>query len=204
MSVENNCRCPWLDTTKLDYVKYHDEEWGVPVYDDKVMFEFLVLESAQAGLSWYTILKKRDGYRKLFANFDVTKVAKFTSEDVDRLMQDASIIRNRLKIEAAINNAKKFIEIQKEFGSFTQFIWSYVDNSTIVNDIKSSDDYVATSPISDALAKDLKKRGFKFLGSTTLYSHLQATGLINDHLNDCFRKHAVKALIDNSFGKHQL
>lgn len=204
MSVENNCRCPWLDTTKLDYVKYHDEEWGVPVYDDKVMFEFLVLESAQAGLSWYTILKKRDGYRKLFANFDVTKVAKFTSEDVDRLMQDASIIRNRLKIEAAINNAKKFIEIQKEFGSFTQFIWSYVDNSTIVNDIKSSDDYVATSPISDALAKDLKKRGFKFLGSTTLYSHLQATGLINDHLNDCFRKHAVKALIDNTFGKHQL
>jgi|TARA_R100001377_G_scaffold43928_1_gene24966 DNA-3-methyladenine glycosylase I len=204
MSVENNCRCPWLDTTKLDYVKYHDEEWGVPVYDDKVMFEFLVLESAQAGLSWYTILKKRDGYRKLFANFDVTKVAKFTSEDVDRLMQDASIIRNRLKIEAAINNAKKFIEIQKEFGSFTQFVWSYVDNSTIVNDIKSSDDYVATSPISDALAKDLKKRGFKFLGSTTLYSHLQATGLINDHLNDCFRKHAVKALIDNSFGKHQL
>lgn len=204
MSVENNCRCPWLDTTKLDYVKYHDEEWGVPVYDDKVMFEFLVLESAQAGLSWYTILKKRDGYRKLFANFDVTKVAKFTSEDVDRLMQDASIIRNRLKIEAAINNAKKFIEIQKEFGSFTQFVWSYVDNSTIVNDIKSSDDYVATSPISDALAKDLKKRGFKFLGSTTLYSHLQATGLINDHLNDCFRKHAVKALIDNTFGKHQL
>jgi DNA-3-methyladenine glycosylase I len=204
MSVKNDCRCPWLDTTKLDYVKYHDEEWGVPVYDDKVMFEFLVLESAQAGLSWYTILKKRDGYRKLFANFDVTKVAKFTSEDVDRLMQDASIIRNRLKIEAAINNAKKFIEIQKEFGSFTQFVWSYVDNSTIVNDIKSSDDYVATSPISDALAKDLKKRGFKFLGSTTLYSHLQATGLINDHLNDCFRKHAVKALIDNSFGKHQL
>jgi len=197
MSDEKNSRCPWLDTTKPDYVAYHDNEWGVPVHDDKKMFEFLVLESAQAGLSWYTILKKREGYRKLFANFDVTKVAKFTSDDVERLMLDASIIRNRLKIEAAINNAKRFIEIQNEFGSFTKFIWSYVDNNTIVNNINSIEDYVATSPISGALAKDLKKRGFKFLGSTTLYSHLQATGLINDHSNDCFRKHAVKALVDD-------
>jgi DNA-3-methyladenine glycosylase I len=197
MSVENTCRCPWLDATKPDYVKYHDEEWGVPSHDDKVMFEFLVLESAQAGLSWYTILKKRDCYRKLFANFDVNKVAKFTSEDVERLMQDASIIRNRLKIEAAINNAKRFIEIQNEYGSFCKFIWSYVDNKTIVNSIDTIDDYVATSPISDQLAKDMKKRGFKFLGSTTLYSHLQATGLINDHLNDCYRKHEVKAVVGN-------
>jgi len=197
MSDEKNSRCPWLDTTKPDYVAYHDNEWGVPVHDDKVMFEFLVLESAQAGLSWYTILKKREGYRKLFANFDVTKVAKFTSDDVERLMLDASIIRNRLKIEAAINNAKRFIEIQNEYGSFCKFIWSYVDNKTIVNSIDTIDDYVATSPISDQLAKDMKKRGFKFLGSTTLYSHLQATGLINDHLNSCYRKHEVKALVDD-------
>jgi len=197
MSDEKNTRCPWLDTTKPDYVAYHDNEWGVPVHDDKVMFEFLVLESAQAGLSWYTILKKREGYRKLFANFDVTEVAKFTSDDVERLMLDASIIRNRLKIEAAINNAKRFIEIQDEYGSFCKFIWSYVDNKTIVNSIDTIDDYVATSPISDQLAKDMKKRGFKFLGSTTLYSHLQATGLINDHLNSCYRKHEVNALVDD-------
>lgn len=197
MSDEKNTRCPWLDTTKPDYVAYHDNEWGVPVHDDKVMFEFLVLESAQAGLSWYTILKKREGYRKLFANFDVTEVAKFTSDDVERLMLDASIIRNRLKIEAAINNAKRFIEIQNEYGSFCKFIWSYVDNKTIVNSIDTIDDYVATSPISDQLAKDMKKRGFKFLGSTTLYSHLQATGLINDHLNSCYRKHEVNALVDD-------
>lgn len=183
------CRCPWLDTSKPDYVEYHDNEWGVPIHDDKTMFEFLVLESAQAGLSWYTILKKRAGYRQLFANFDVNKVAKFTSDDVERLMKDASIVRNRLKIEAAINNAKRFIEIQHEFGSFCEFVWSYVDNKTIVNNIETIEDYVATSAISDKLAKDLKKRGFKFLGSTTLYSHLQATGLINDHANNCFKKH---------------
>lgn len=185
------CRCPWLDTSKPDYVDYHDNEWGVPVYDDKKMFEFLVLESAQAGLSWYTILKKRDGYRKLFSNFEVTEVAKFTSDDVERLMKDASIIRNKLKIEAAINNAKRLIEIQDEYGSFTKFIWSYVDNKPLVNNIDKVEDYVATSPISDALAKDLKKRGFKFLGSTTLYSHLQASGLINDHSNSCFKKSEI-------------
>lgn len=189
------CRCPWLDESKPDYVEYHDKEWGVPVYDDQKMFEFLVLESAQAGLSWYTILKKRQGYKRLFANFDVNKVALYTEVDVERLMQDSSIIRNKLKIKAAINNAQRFIEIQKEFGSFCDYLWAFVDNSPIVNDIKSADDYVTTSPISDALAKDLKKRGFKFLGSTTLYSHLQATGLINDHLNQCYRKTEVQSLI---------
>ena len=185
---ETKCRCPWVDESKADYVDYHDNDWGVPVHDDKLMFESLTLESAQAGLSWYTILKKRDGYRKLFADFDVQKVATFTPDDVERLMLDASIVRNRLKIEAAINNAKRFIEIQNEYGSFCNFIWSYVDNKTIINNIESTKDYVSTSPISDQLAKDMKKRGFKFLGSTTLYSHLQATGLINDHLNGCFRK----------------
>ncbi|AOW75558.1 DNA-3-methyladenine glycosylase [Colwellia sp. PAMC 20917] len=184
----NKCRCSWLDTSKPDYVKYHDEEWGVPVHDDKVMFESLVLESAQAGLSWYTILKKREGYRTLFLDFDVNKVARFTNDDVERLMQDASIVRNRLKIVAAINNAQRFIEIQQEYGSFCQFIWSYVDNKTQVNSINDTEKSVATSPISDRLAKDMKKIGFKFLGSTTLYSHLQATGLINDHSNSCFRK----------------
>jgi DNA-3-methyladenine glycosylase I len=184
----NKCRCSWLDTSKPDYVKYHDEEWGVPVHDDKVMFESLVLESAQAGLSWYTILKKGEGYRTLFIDFDVNKVARFTNDDVERLMQDASIVRNRLKIVAAINNAQRFIEIQQEYGSFCQFIWSYVDNKTQVNSINDTEKSVATSPISDRLAKDMKKIGFKFLGSTTLYSHLQATGLINDHSNSCFRK----------------
>ncbi len=180
-------RCPWLDTSKADYVEYHDNEWGVPIHDDKTMFEFLVLESAQAGLSWYTILKKREGYRQLFADFDVQKVAQFTEEDVTRLLQDPSIVRNRLKIEAAINNAKRFIEIQEEFGSFCRFVWSYVNNQTINNSPTTLEDYVATSAVSDKLAKDLKKRGFKFLGSTTLYSHLQATGLINDHSANCFK-----------------
>ncbi|MGB0938083.1 MAG: DNA-3-methyladenine glycosylase I [Colwellia sp.] len=185
-------RCPWLDTSKADYVEYHDNEWGEPVHDDKTMFEFLVLESAQAGLSWYTILKKREGYRQLFANFDVDKVAKFTEEDVNRLMQDPSIVRNRLKIEAAINNAERFIEIQQEFGSFCTFIWSYVNNQTINNSPTTLEDYVATSSVSDKLAKDLKKRGFKFLGSTTLYSHLQATGLINDHSANCFKNTNIR------------
>ena len=162
------------------------------------MYEFLVLESAQAGLSWYTILKKRDGYRKAFANFNVKAVAKFSREDVERLMQDAAIVRNRLKIVAAINNAKQFIEIQKEFGTFTKYIWGFVNNKVVTHSLDSAEDYVATSPISDALAKDLKKRGFKFLGSTTLYSHLQATGLINDHATHCFRKEEVKAFVNHS------
>lgn len=187
-------RCPWVDLTKPDYVAYHDTEWGVPVHDDKVMFEFLVLESAQAGLSWYTILKRRENYRSAFANFNVTDVAKFTEHDVERLMQDAGIIRNRAKILAAINNAARFIEIQNEFGSFCNYIWGFVDNKVQVNSISSHEDYVATSAVSDKLAKDMKKRGFKFLGSTTLYAHLQATGLINDHLNTCYRKTEVAHL----------
>jgi len=185
------CRCPWLDTSKPDYVKYHDEEWGVPVHDDKKMFEFIILESAQAGLSWYTILKRRDGYKNAFSNFDVNVVANFGDEKVEELMLDSSIIRNRLKIKSAISNAKVFIEIQKEFGSFCKYIWSYVDNKTIVNSFKSLEDYPATSPISDAISKDLKKRGFKFFGSTICYAHLQACGLINDHSESCYRKHEV-------------
>ncbi|KGJ87644.1 DNA-3-methyladenine glycosylase I [Colwellia psychrerythraea] len=191
MTTEITCTCPWLDTTKADYVKYHDEEWGVPVLEDNKMFEYIVLESAQAGLSWYTILKRRDGYRKAFANFDVEKVAQFTLADEERLVLDASIIRHKGKIAATVNNAKCFIAIQKEFGSFIKYIWAFVDNKVQVNDIKQLGDYPATSPLSDELSKDLKKRGFKFVGSTTIYAHLQASGLINDHSNDCIRKQEI-------------
>ncbi len=191
MTVDSTCRCPWLDTTKLDYVKYHDEEWGVPVLKDNKMFEYLVLESAQAGLSWYTILKRREGYRKAFANFDVTKVAQYTLADEERLVLDASIIRHKGKISATVNNAKCFIAIQEEFGSFINYIWAFVDNKVQVSNITQLADYPATSPISDKLSKDLKKRGFKFVGSTTIYAHLQASGLINDHSNDCKRKQEI-------------
>ncbi|MDN3715303.1 DNA-3-methyladenine glycosylase [Vibrio breoganii] len=177
-------RCNWLDVSKPDYVEYHDKEWGVPVHDDKVFFEFLILESAQAGLSWYTILKRREGYRNAFANFDPVVVSKFDADKVEALMQDASIIRNRAKIEAAINNAQRFLQIQSEYGSFDSFIWSYVDNEPVNNRAKG-DFPVATTELSDRLAKDLKKLGFKFLGSTTLYAFLQATGIVNDHDLDC-------------------
>jgi len=169
------------------YIEYHDKEWGVPVYDDKTHFEFLILESAQAGLSWATILKKREGYRKAFADFDYQIVADFPDSYVEELLQDLGIIRNKLKIKAAINNAQRFMEIQREFGSFSEYIWSFVGGKPIQNQLKSMKDAPATSAESDRLAKDLKKRGFKFLGSTTLYAHMQATGLVNDHLVDCFR-----------------
>ena len=179
-------RCPWCLGFE-QYVKYHDEEWGVPVYEDKVHFEFLVLESAQAGLSWATILRKREGYRKAFADFDYKIVADFPESHVEELLQDKGIIRNRLKIQGAINNAKRFMEVQQEFGSFSDYIWGFVGGKTKVNKLKSMSEAPATSPESDALAKDMKKRGFKFLGTTTLYAHMQATGLVNDHLVDCFR-----------------
>jgi len=185
------CRCPWLDTTKPDYVKYHDEEWGVPVHDDQKLFEYLTLESAQAGLSWYTILKRREGYRQAFANFDVQTVAKFNEVKVEQLMLDSGIIRNRLKITATINNAKRFIEIQNEFGSFSEYMWAFVSGETKVNAFKSKEDYVATSAESDAFSKDLKKRGFKFVGSTICYAHMQACGMINDHSVDCYKRSQI-------------
>lgn len=185
------CRCPWLDLSKPDYVRYHDEEWGVPVHDDHKMFEFLILESAQAGLSWYTILKRREGYRHAFANFNVQAVAKFSQEDVERLMQNEAIIRNRAKINAAINNAKVFITIQQEFGSFCDYLWAYVNHKPIINNLKSLKDYPATTELSDLISKDLKKRGMKFFGSTICYAHLQACGIVNDHSEGCFRKHQV-------------
>ncbi len=187
------CRCSWLDTSKPDYVKYHDEEWGVPVYDDQKLFEYLTLESAQAGLSWYTILKRRDGYRNAFANFDVQLVAQYSQEKVESLMLNPEIIRNRLKINAAVNNAQRFIEVQAEFGSFSDYMWSFVDHKTIVRNMDDANGFQATSAESDAWCKDLKKRGFKFVGSTICYAHMQACGMINDHSNDCYRKTQIIA-----------
>lgn len=180
-------RCPWIKEGDDLYEKYHDEEWGVPVYDDKKIFEFLILESAQAGLSWRTILGKRESYKKAFAHFDFNKIAKFDIKKINSLLKNKGIIRNRLKIESAINNAKKFLEVRKEFGTFSSYIWSFVDGKPIKNKIKNIKDYRATSKESDLLARDMKKRGFKFLGSTTLYAHMQATGVVNDHSVSCFK-----------------
>ena len=180
-------RCPWSEGIDPAYARYHDDEWGVPVRDDRVHFEFLVLESAQAGLSWWTILRKRDGYRRAFADFDANKVARFTPRTVEKLMQDASIVRNRQKIEAAIANARGFLKIQKEFGSFDRYVWEFVGGKPLVNRWRKHTDVPPTSKESDALSKDLKDRGFKFVGSTIMYAHMQATGLVNDHLVGCFR-----------------
>lgn len=180
-------RCAWVPVGDELYEKYHDEEWGVPVHDDRTMFEFLVLESAQAGLSWRTILGRREGYKKAFANFDVEKVAEFTQDDVERLMQDAGIIRNRAKIISTISNAKGFLEIQKEFGTFCKYIWRFVEGKVIEGRRQTIKDMPAVTPISEALAKDLKKRGFKFFGPTVAYAHMQAVGMVNDHTADCFR-----------------
>lgn len=168
--------------------EYHDNEWGKPVHDDAKLFEFLVLESAQAGLSWSTILNKRENYRRLFHNFDYKKIAKYGEKDVERLMNDAGIIRNRLKILATITNAQKFMDVQKEFGSFSKYMWGFVNNKPIVNKIKTIKDIKATSKESDAFSKDLKARGFKFMGSTIVYAHMQAVGMVNDHEMSCFRK----------------
>lgn len=179
-------RCPWCGNDEL-YVKYHDEEWGVPVHDERKHFEFLVLESAQAGLSWITVLRKRENYRSAYDNFDVIKVSQYDEAKIQELMQNPGIIRNRRKIEASINNAVRFIEIQKEFGSFDSYIWSFTGNKTLVNIWNHISEVPATSELSDRISKDLKKRGFRFLGSTIIYAHLQAIGIINDHLTDCFR-----------------
>ncbi|HTF16654.1 MAG TPA: DNA-3-methyladenine glycosylase I [Chryseolinea sp.] len=183
-------RCSWC--LKFDeYVDYHDTEWGVPVHDDNVHFEFLVLEGAQAGLSWSTILKKREGYRKAFANFDPVKVARFKEDRIEKLLLNPGIVRNRLKVNSAVSNARKFLEVQKEFGTFDSYIWSFVNGKPKVNAWKELREIPPTSPESDALSKDLIKRGFKFVGSTVIYAHMQACGLINDHLVDCWRYQAA-------------
>ncbi|UKT63611.1 DNA-3-methyladenine glycosylase I [Pedobacter mucosus] len=181
----NLIRCSWAGTDPL-YQKYHDEEWGKPVFDDKILFEFLILEGAQAGLSWITILRRRETYRKAFANFDVGKVAAFDEIEFQRLMNDAGIIRNKLKINGAITNAKLFIDIQKEYGSFVNYVWGFMPNGKpILNNVKSMADVPARTEISDQISKDMKKRGFKFFGTTICYAFMQATGMVNDHLLNC-------------------
>lgn len=178
-------RCKWAESEGM--LEYHDREWGVPVHDDKKLFEFLTLEGAQAGLSWSTILKKREGYRKLFKNFDFVKISKMNQKDVERLMKDASIVRNRLKIESTISNAKAFIEIRKEFGSFDKYLWGFVEGKTVDNKFKSLKELPASTNLSDEISKDLKKRGFRFVGSTIIYAFMQAVGMVNDHEIGCFR-----------------
>lgn len=179
-------RCSWCLGSPL-YIRYHDEEWGAPVHDDRRLFEFLILEGAQAGLSWSTILNKREGYRKAFAGFDPAKVARFGPRDIERLMKDAGIVRNRLKIESTISNAKAFLQVQKEFDSFAAYIWQFTGGKTIINRRKSLQEVPASTPESDAMSKDLKARGFRFVGSTICYAHMQATGMVNDHITSCFR-----------------
>ncbi|OQW53468.1 MAG: DNA-3-methyladenine glycosylase [Proteobacteria bacterium SG_bin7] len=186
MKKQIKTRCAWCGTDPT-YVKYHDNEWGVPVYNDTKLFEFLILEGAQAGLSWITILKRREGYRKAFANFDPKKVAKFDKKKISQLLRDPGIIRNRLKIESAVSNAKLFLEIQKEFGSFSKYQWQFVNGKPLANKIRKLSEIKATSKESDAFSKDLKKRGFKFVGSTIMYAHMQAVGMVNDHVTSCFR-----------------
>jgi DNA-3-methyladenine glycosylase I len=184
-------RCPWVDLSKPDYVDYHDKEWGVPVHDDQGLFEFLTLEAAQAGLSWYTVLRKRGNYRIAFDRFDPEKVAKYDEQKVQELLANPGIIRNQAKIRAAINNAQRFLEIQEAFGSFDTYIWRFVDGKPIVTEIRELGDYPAVTRESDALSKDLRQRGFKFVGSKVCYAHMQATGMVNDHSIDCFRRQEI-------------
>ena len=182
----NKSRCSWSDKDPL-YVKYHDTEWGIPVYDDDKIFEFLILETFQAGLSWITVLRKRENFRKAFDNFNYLKIAKYNENKFDELIMNAGIIRNKLKIRATISNANAFIEIQKEFGSFSKYIWGFVNHKPIINQWESLKDIPANTEISDKLSLDLKKRGFKFVGSTVIYAYMQATGMVNDHIVSCFR-----------------
>ena len=191
MAKRETQRCDWGTRGGELMAAYHDEEWGVPVHDDRKQFEFLTLESAQAGLSWLIVLRKREGYRKAFAEFDPEKVARFSAKRIERLIADPGIIRNRLKIVAAVTNARSFLEVQEEFGSFDKYMWGFVDGRPIQSRLKRMKDLPATSKESDALSKDLKQRGFKFVGSTIIYAHMQAVGMVNDHLVTCFRHKAV-------------
>ncbi len=185
-------RCPWAGTDPL-YVRYHDEEWGAPVHDDRVHFEFMVLESAQAGLSWSTILKKRENYRAAYRGFDPARVARFTARDVRRLLADAGIVRNRAKISSSIGNARLFLQLQREHGSFDAWLWSHVDGAPVVNHWRSLREVPPKTPLAEGIARELKALGFRFLGPTIVYSHLQAVGVVNDHLVDCFRWREIRA-----------
>ena len=187
-------RCGWVGKVHEDYTTYHDQEWGVPVHDDRKQFEFLILEGAQAGLSWWTILRRRHSYRRAFADFDPRRVARFTPQRIERLLLNPGIIRNRLKVQAAVTNSRAFLQVQDEFGSFDAYIWQFVDGAPLQNRWQAMRDVPATSPQSDALSKDLKRRGFKFVGSTIMYAHMQATGMVNDHLISCFRYQECRRL----------
>jgi DNA-3-methyladenine glycosylase I len=184
-------RCPWVDLSKPDYIDYHDKEWGVPLHDDRRLFEFLTLEAAQAGLSWYTVLRKRENYRLAFDHFDPAKVAEYDERKIQELLMNPGIIRNKAKIAAAINNARRFLEIQEQFGSFDVYIWKFVDGRPIVNDLAQLGNYPTTSQESDAMSKDLRQRGFTFVGSTICYAHMQATGMVNDHPIACARRQEI-------------
>lgn len=184
---QQKIRCPWVDLSKPDYVDYHDKEWGVPIHDDQKLFESLTLESAQAGLNWYTILRKRENYRKAFSEFNPERVARFTELHVAQLMQNPGIVRNRLKIEATVNNAKQFLQVQRAFGSFANFLWDFVGGQPRVNRWQRSEDCPTTTDESNRLSSELKRRGFKFVGPTICYAHMQAVGLVNDHSSHCFR-----------------
>jgi DNA-3-methyladenine glycosylase I len=184
-------RCPWVDLSKPDYIDYHDKEWGVPLHDDRRLFEFLTLEAAQAGLSWYTVLRKRENYRLAFDHFDPVKVAAYDERKIQELLLNPGIIRNKAKIAAAINNARRFLEIQERFGSFDVYIWKFVDGRPIVNELAQLGNYPTTSRESDAMSKDLRQRGFTFVGSTICYAHMQATGMVNDHTIACARRQEI-------------
>lgn len=186
-------RCWWCGEDPL-YVIYHDEEWGIPVRDDDKLFEFLTLETFQAGLSWITILRKRENFRKAFDEFNYQKIATYSEAKIEQLLQDPGIIRNKLKVRATVSNAKAYIEVQKEFGSFSNYIWSFTEGVPIQNSFKSKEEVPANTPLSDRISADLKKRGFKFVGSTVVYAHMQATGMVNDHLTDCFRHSEVQKI----------
>ena len=188
--METQKRCSWCGTDS-QYVKYHDQEWGVPVYDDDKLFEFLILETFQAGLSWITILKKRENFSLALDNFDYHKIASYDDAKYEELLNNSGIIRNKLKIKATISNAIAFLKIQNEYGSFSKYIWSFVDGKPIINKWKTTSEIPATTPLSDTISKDLKKKGFKFVGSTVVYAHMQATGMVNDHILDCFRHKEV-------------
>ena len=191
--TKSKTRCPWCGTDPL-YVKYHDEEWGVPIHNDKKLFEFLLLEGFQAGLSWLTILKKRANFRKAFDNFDFDKIANYDKHKINLLLLDAGIIRNQLKINSAVINAKAFIALRKEFGTFDKYIWRFVESKPINNKFKTLKELPARTELSDLISKDLKKHGFNFVGSTIIYAHMQATGMVNDHLINCFRYNEIKSL----------
>jgi len=193
-------RCPWVDPSKPGYLEYHDREWGVPVHDDRRLFEFLVLEAFQAGLSWYTILRRRDAFRIAFDQFDPEKVARYGEAKIRELLLNQGIIRNRAKVLAAVNNAGRFLDVQEQYGSFDAFIWSFIDNKPVVNEIRRLEDYPSKSAQSEAISKALRKMGFSFVGPTIIYAHMQATGMVNDHTIDCYRRAEVVSLTSHSTG----